>query len=618
MAAGSICLWAAALLMMLVFSPCAVSGSDALHALSLAKVERRIDLTTQVVRVTVALKVENGGSEPASNVLFALKPEQAKNLALLKAGVVEGKGKNRGLGAFLAVQTANAEGLPADYAFYSIALNKPLSPGESVSLEVFAAFTHLQTPFPAEISQSDVQLVVYRDNAFFLAPYHTKVQTTSFKVPSTRIESYTKVVPVKGVETDLRYGPYEDVAPLSEQPVALHFENSQPFAVVETLEREIEISHWGNVYVTENYHLKHAGAKLKGSFSRFDYQSRAAGAASFRRLYARLPPRAHSVYYRDEIGNISTSHLFSDRSKTDLELEPRYPMFGGWQVTFTLGYSLPLEDFVFKSKDGRQYLNITFGSPFGNLVVNKLVVKVVLPEASADASVSIPIDVETHQEVKHTYLDTVGRTVLVLTKHNYVVEHNTFFQVYYRFRRIALLVEPLLLALGFFILFLAFIALTHFDWTIAKSSASYQARLYREDFADAMHRLQKFLQIRATVGDRLESALRDLARTGDIATCKAARKGADVTFKDTGKELKAVLESLQSSARAFPLLAKVEQLVAKDREKQDKLLQKHTVTVELYERKLSSKEIDSRIAPYQQKLASLTSEIQELQSVLDD
>lgn len=34
------------------------------------------------------------------------------------------------------------------------------------------------------------------------------------------------------------------------------------------LEREIEVSHWGNVYVTENYKLRNAGAKHKGTFSR--------------------------------------------------------------------------------------------------------------------------------------------------------------------------------------------------------------------------------------------------------------------------------------------------------------------------------------------------------------
>jgi hypothetical protein len=32
--------------------------------------------------------------------------------------------------------------------------------------------------------------------------------------------------------------------------------------------REIEISHWGNVQVTEHYNIVHGGAKSKGEFSR--------------------------------------------------------------------------------------------------------------------------------------------------------------------------------------------------------------------------------------------------------------------------------------------------------------------------------------------------------------
>lgn len=43
----------------------------------------------------------------------------------------------------------------------------------------------------------------------------------------------------------------------------------------------------------------------------------------------------------------------------------------------------------------------------------------------------------------------------------------------------------------------------------------------------------------------------------------------------------------------------------KEREKQEKLQQKHTVSVEAYEKKLSSKEIDSQVAPIQQKLTAL-------------
>lgn len=36
------------------------------------------------------------------------------------------------------------------------------------------------------------------------------------------------------------------------------------------------------------------------------------GVSSFKHLLARLPPRVHSVYYRDGIGNISSSRLRTD------------------------------------------------------------------------------------------------------------------------------------------------------------------------------------------------------------------------------------------------------------------------------------------------------------------
>jgi hypothetical protein len=61
--------------------------------------------------------------------------------------------------------------------------------------------------------------------------------------------------------------------------------------------------------------------------------------------------------------------------QTQLEIEPRFPLFGGWQTTFTIGYGLPLQDFVFSS-DGKRFLNITFGSPMEEILIEKLIVKV--------------------------------------------------------------------------------------------------------------------------------------------------------------------------------------------------------------------------------------------------
>lgn len=50
----------------------------------------------------------------------------------------------------------------------------------------------------------------------------------------------------------------------------------------------------------------------------------------------------------------------------------------------------------------------------------------------------------------------------------------------------------------------------------------------------------------------------------------------------------------------------------------EKLQQKQTATIDAYERKMSSKDIDVRIAPLQEKLDILRQEVNDLLLTLDD
>ncbi|XP_044462616.1 dolichyl-diphosphooligosaccharide--protein glycosyltransferase subunit 1B-like [Mangifera indica] len=431
--------------------------------------ERRIDLTTHIVKVFLTLKVENTGTAAASEILLAFPPTQVNHLAFVEALATTGKRKKKTYMP-LVVKPTELPDAPKETKYFSISLVNPLNSGDTTTLEVLYVFTHSLEPFPMEISQSESQLVYYRDGALILSPYNIRQQTTFIKTPSTKVESFTRVDPTNRAGTEMKYGPYEDQPPYSYSPILIHFENNNPFAVVEELVREVEISHWGSIQITEHYKLIHAGARHKGIFSRIEYQSRpsVSGVSSFRHLLARLPPRVHSVYYRDGIGNISSSHLRTDSQKSDLEIEPRYPLFGGWKSTFVIGYGVPLQDFLFESPDGRRYLNFTFGCPLAETVVDKLTIKVVLPEGSKDPSVVVPFPVEQHLETKYSYLDVIGRTVVVLEKENVVPVHNALFQVYYTFNPIFMLAEPLMLASVFFLFFVACVAYLHIDLSIRK------------------------------------------------------------------------------------------------------------------------------------------------------
>ncbi|PON50177.1 Ribophorin I [Parasponia andersonii] len=471
--AAELRLGGAALILALLFSISShcwlLTASSSSQDLQILNAERRIDLNSHIVKVFLTLKIENTGTSPVSEVLLAFPPTDIDRLALVKAAVTAGKRKKKTY-LPLDVKPTEIPDAPNGAKFFSISLLNPLGKDENATLEVLYVLTHSLEPFPMEISQPESQLVYYRDSALLLSPYYVKQQTTFIKTPSTKVESFTRLESTNRVGTELKYGPYTNRAPYSFSPIIVHFENNNPFAVVEELVREVEISHWGNLQITEHYKLVHAGARHKGVFSRVEYQSRPAfsGVSSFRKILARLPPRVHSVYYRDDIGNISSSHLRTDYQKSELEIEPRYPLFGGWKATFVIGYGLPLQDFLFESSDGRRYLNFSFGCPLADTVVDKLTIKVVLPEGSKEPYVVTPFPVEQHLETKYSYLDVVGRTVVVLEKKNVVPEHGSPFQVYYNFKPIFMLAEPLMLAVAFFLFFVASIAYMHIDLTLSK------------------------------------------------------------------------------------------------------------------------------------------------------
>lgn len=212
-------------------------------------------------------QVENAAASEVSQVLISFTPTEVEHLSIVKAMRAEGKRKKK-VYASLSVQASDLTATPNAGRLYSVQLSTPLKPGEKTTLEVLYVLTHSLEPFPAEISQSESQLVYYRDSAVLLSPYHVMEQVTYIKLPSNRIESFTRVDPTSRSGTELKYGTYSNQMPNTYQPILVHYENNRPFAIVEELVRKVEISHWGNIQITEHYILKHGGARHKGVFSR--------------------------------------------------------------------------------------------------------------------------------------------------------------------------------------------------------------------------------------------------------------------------------------------------------------------------------------------------------------
>ncbi|BDA44122.1 Dolichyl-diphosphooligosaccharide-protein glycosyltransferase [Coccomyxa sp. Obi] len=435
---------------------------------SIEKAEREFNAAKQYVVERDTLEFRNAGTKAVLEVVVCHPSDLTSSRAFFE--VVQGITEDA---PELEVKGTQVAGAPTNATCEAVVLDTPLLPGKATTLETYSILMNQLVPKPKEITQTDVQRVLFTASRYPLSPYKIATASTQVKLPSKNTESYQGAGPVSKSGATVTYGPNTDVQPFSGGTLSVHFENNAPFAEAVSLVREIEVSHWGNVYVEENYNIKHTGAVLKGEWSRLRYMQdpRRNGAASIKEFTAVLPRSAHSLYFRDEIGNVSTSSVKRQRERLEVRLQPRFVLFGGWQVEFLLGYSLKLNTVVNTLKGGLRQLSIPFSTPILNLPIQDLTVKVVLPEGSSHIKADFPFEVEQWMEKKYTYLDTHGRPVLVLKKHNVVPDHNMPLKVTYKFASIAMLQEPLLLVGTFFAFFCALIVYTRFDFRLSPTKS---------------------------------------------------------------------------------------------------------------------------------------------------
>ncbi|XP_043487665.1 dolichyl-diphosphooligosaccharide--protein glycosyltransferase subunit 1 [Polistes fuscatus] len=435
--------------------------------LSLKIVEKHIDLQSQLTKITTRIILENGSKDrQIRQFLFAIDPGHKGTLSYISAQRESGRIE-------LKVKETKVDKHP-DKIFYSIDLKDALSQGRTMSVEVETIFTHELIPHPKQITQKEKQLVKYIGNVYIYTPYTVGKLTTTVSLPSRNVESYSKIKPVFQSDSTITYGPYEKLSPFSYEELTVHFENNNKFLTVTRIERSIEISHWGNIAVEESIDLVHTGAQLKGSFSRYEYaRETKTGQASIQSFDTILPAAASDIYYRDEIGNISTSHTRIKKDSVELNLRPRFPLFGGWKTRYTIGYNVPSYEYLFHSGDEYALEMRLLDHIFDDMVVDELVVKIVLPEGSRNIKLTLPYPATRLPDGLHyTYLDTTGRPVISVTKKNLVENHIQNFKLKYTFPRLLMLQEPLLVALALYLLFLLVITYVRLDFSIDKDEIS--------------------------------------------------------------------------------------------------------------------------------------------------
>lgn len=157
------------------------------------------------------------------------------------------------------------------------------------------------------------------------------------------------------------------------------------------------------------------------------------------------------------------------KDSVELDLRPRFPLFGGWRTHYTLGYDVPSFEYLFHNGDQYLLKLRLIDHIFDDMVIEDATIKIILPEYSTNIKLITPYSVNRlPDELHYTYLDTVGRPVIVFKKKNLVENHIHDFNLKYTFSKVLMIQEPLLIVGFLYVLFVLVIVWMRLDFAITK------------------------------------------------------------------------------------------------------------------------------------------------------
>uniref|UniRef100_A0A158R5U6 Dolichyl-diphosphooligosaccharide--protein glycosyltransferase subunit 1 n=1 Tax=Syphacia muris TaxID=451379 RepID=A0A158R5U6_9BILA len=491
--------------------------------------ERNVDLSSQIVKVTTKYELTNKAKSALNSFIHLVTDEEQAHIAYISA--TEEK-KN----AKLSISKVMLKGLKKGFVAYKVEMLESVGSSSKASVTVEYHLSEYLEPYPAKINQPDPQYMIFRGNAHIASFYTVEKESSRIVLPQGRLISHTTVMPSKHDGNKITYGPYTDQRPYTMADIKVHNENNSPFLVATEMLRSIEVSHWGNIAVEEHISIVHKGAELKGSFSRLDFQldrrgSRRPVVTQYKTM---LPITAKDIYYRDEIGNISTSSVRKLSDAIELTIQPRFPLFGGWRTNYILGYNLPGYQYLYSSGNEFALKMRLVDHLFDNAVIEHLKVNIILPEGSKNFKLTTPYPVKRGKDELHfTYLDTTGRPVIVLEKDNLVDAHIQPFVLHYEFDRIQIWREPLLACVAFSILFLLVIIFVRLDFTIVTDSAK-ESRLQAQSHIEQLGELHVE---RLKLYDSAYDVIQKYKANKDTALYTRSKKKAENDLKAVTQEI---------------------------------------------------------------------------------
>ncbi|KAJ1938422.1 dolichyl-diphosphooligosaccharide--protein glycosyltransferase subunit 1 [Kickxella alabastrina] len=368
-----------------------------------------------------------------------------------------------------------------------------LMPGEKLGLNIDLVFgAGSVQPSPAVAGQAADQVWAWADAALVTSDYATRKQKTVVKTRVARVGRVDGALALAKGGT-VTFGPYTNAtAADGKGEIGVHFVDNGAQMEAVTQRREYFVSQWADdLHVRDYYTVRNAGPQL----DRFDKVRQVMtkhmhGRDNFiKALLVSVPADAREMYFVDQIGNVSTSAVSQAKlgSRKVLQLQPRYPLPGGWVYAWWHGYSVPLAQYL-RRQGSRHHLRVPLIEPITataslearlstkelaarNTAVTEYEMRVTLPEGASAVRLAASVDLSAELVRTKYYLDSVGRPVVVVRCHNVAPDmFGLAVVVSYDYSRLAAWIKPAVVAAWLLIAFGMASALSRVERGLAKKN----------------------------------------------------------------------------------------------------------------------------------------------------
>lgn len=430
------------------------------------KYDRIIDLTKSYSKEQIELEIKNIDSKPNSEYFFAVPAYAFDKLSVF---AFFSKSTKVTLQTSLIDDTTTVNNEPL-VKYIKVALPQPIAPKQSYKLSVNLVVTDSLEPYPRKIELTDEQFLLLKTNKLPISAYQTLQSQLSISGISDgkELELEGKENQYKGVVKDqkLTFTFDEEVTPFKFTVLNLLYRHNLPLPKVTSLQRGIWLSHWADTLQFEEfYKLTNKAAQLKNGFSRKDYmvnRQMIKQTSAFAAGEIRLLEDSTDVYYTDLVGNVSTSKEMSDR----IYIRPRYPVFGGWNYNFTIGWTNVLSKHLHQSGSDEYILSVPLINGIVDASYDEVEISFYLPEGSKLLDIVSPIPYESKTEGNElSYFDlSDGHTKVTLTFTNIIDDLSPLeLIVKYQYTSWTFFNKPLDIAKFVFVALISYLALTKVD-----------------------------------------------------------------------------------------------------------------------------------------------------------